>query len=79
MKTPVLFSVLLLTLFAPAQPVPPGVASTVPNPAYPLHLRVLTAERTRDRFGIHGFGRADLVGSPVRGLDYVYDLSLIHI
>jgi hypothetical protein len=76
MKFPILLSVLLLVLvsatMASAQHEPPGVASTVPNPSYPLRLRVLSADRLRDRFGVHGFGRADLLGPPVRGLDYTY-------
>jgi hypothetical protein len=80
MKAPILFSALLVTLFAPAMAVPqyepPGVASTVPNPNYPLHVRVLSqGERVHNRFGTHSFGRADLLASPVRGMDYAFDCS----
>ena len=46
-----------------------------PNPDYPLHVRVLGASRTQDQFGVHGFGRADLLGPPVQGMDYTYDCS----
>lgn len=78
MKAPTLFSSLLLILLAPATGVPqyepPGVASTVPNPNYPLHILVLSqGERVRNRFGTHSFGRADLLENPVRGMDYAFD------
>jgi hypothetical protein len=78
MKAPILLSALFLALFASATAVPqyeaPGVASTVPNPDFPLHIRVLSqGERVRNRFGTHGFGRADLLGNPVRGMDYAFD------
>ena len=63
-----------LALAAAAQWEPPGVASTTPNPDYPLHLRVLSqGERVHNRFGVHSFGRADLLGNPVRGVDYTFD------
>ena len=51
----------------------PGVASTAPNPDYPLHIRVLSNQRTHNRFGYHGFGRADLLGPTIRGMDYTFD------
>jgi hypothetical protein len=78
-KAQFLFSALLLALLAPATVAPaqweaPGVASTVPNPEYPLHIRVLSqGERVHNRFGVHSFGRADLLGNPVRGFDYAFD------
>jgi hypothetical protein len=78
MKASILFRVLSLALLASAigssaQNRTPGVASTVLNPAYPLHLRVLSAQRTSDRFGVQGFGRADLLGPSIQGVDYTFD------
>jgi hypothetical protein len=78
MKVPILFSALFLVLFAPSaafpQYEPPGVASTAPNPNYPLHIFVLSqGERVHNRFGTHSFGRADLLENPVRGMDYAFD------
>jgi hypothetical protein len=69
---------MLLILLAPAPVVPqyeaPGVASAAPNPEYPLHVHVLSqGQRVRNRFGTHGFGRADLLENPVRGMDYAFD------
>src|ERR1700678_4801294 len=69
-----LLASLALAATATAQWDPPGVASTTPNPDYPLHLRVLSqGERVHNRFGVHSFGRADLLGNPVRGVDYTFD------
>ena len=76
MKSQFLLSALLFTAatIAPAQWEPPGVASTVPNPEYPLHIFVLSqGERVHNRFGTHSFGRADLLANPIRGLDYTFD------
>ena len=74
MKTSVLLFCLLIPVAASAQHVPPGTASTVPNPDYPLHIRVLSqGERVHNQFGTHSFGRADLLGSPIRGMDYSFD------
>jgi hypothetical protein len=86
MKTPILLGALLIALLAPAADAPaqygaPGVASTAPNPDYPLHVRVLSqGQRVHNQFGTHGFGRADLLGSPVHGMDYAFDCytSFLH-
>jgi len=59
----------------PAQDRAPGVAATTPNPAYPLRLRILGAQRVNDSYGVHGFGRADLIQEPIHGLDYTYECN----
>jgi hypothetical protein len=51
----------------------PGVASTVPNPDFPMHVRILSNYRSRNRFGYHGYGRGDLLSSPIQGFDYTFD------
>jgi hypothetical protein len=67
-----------LVMFWPV--VPPCGPATTPNPQYPLHVRVLVAQRRNTNWGIQGFGRADLLGPQVHGVDYTYDCSygLIH-
>ena len=66
--------ILLAAAVAVAQYVALGTASTVPNPAYPLRIRVLSqGERIHNQFGVHSFGRADLMGTPIRGMDYAFD------
>jgi hypothetical protein len=69
-----LFALVIPATAAHAQRMPPGTASTVPNPDYPLHIRVLSqGERVHNQFGTHSFGRADLLGDPIRGMDYSFD------
>jgi|GEM_PF-5657605 len=61
-------------------PVPPCGPDTTPNPDYPLHVRVIVSQRTNTSWGVHGFGRADLLGPHPVGMDYTYQCSygLIH-
>ena len=69
-----LTAILLAAAVAAAQYVALGTASTVPNPAYPLRIRVLSqGERVHNQFGVHSFGRANLMGTPIRGMDYAFD------
>jgi hypothetical protein len=73
-KSLLLFALIVPATVLPAQHVAPGTASTVPNPAYPLHIRVLMqGERVHNQFGVHSFGRADLLENPIRGMDYSFD------
>jgi hypothetical protein len=77
MKTAhLLLALLIPATLAPAQYEPPGVASTVVNPAYPLRVHVLSqGERVHNRFGVHSFGRANLLDTPPRGMDYAFDCT----
>jgi len=47
-----------------------------PNPNYPLHVHVLSATRPQDRYAVHGYGKADLLGPTPVGMDYTYDCSI---
>ena len=52
---------------------PPDVPATVPNPEYPLHVRILNSHwNWMGRQGVHGFGRANLLTTPAIGIDYTY-------
>ncbi|HEY5328929.1 MAG TPA: hypothetical protein VIJ79_03515 [Acidobacteriaceae bacterium] len=55
------------------EPVPPSVAATTPNDAYPLKLHILNSMRTTNRSGVHGYGSGNLLGTPAIGFDYNYD------
>jgi hypothetical protein len=69
-----LAATLVATAGVAGQAEPPGTAATKPNPAYPLRIRVLSqGGRVHNQFGTHGFGRADLMGTPIRGMDYAFD------
>jgi hypothetical protein len=70
MRTVVLLVVLLGQIYNPPQPSGPA---TTPNPAYPLHIRILVVNRNWNRFGSHGYGRADLLGPQPHGFDYTFD------
>ena len=73
LKTTVLLLAFVhMSLHVPAGHTPPAGPATEPNPAYPLHVRILSAERQEDHSGVHGSGRGDLLGPQPLGFDYTY-------
>jgi len=76
MKSRLLLAALLFCSCAAIAQVAPGVATTTPNPEYPLHLRILSSQRSNNRFGVHGFGHGDLIDAQIRGFDYTFDCSV---
>jgi hypothetical protein len=51
----------------------PHTAATEPNPQYPLKVRVLSSDRTHDRYGTKSYGSGNLLQEPMVGFDYSSD------
>lgn len=47
-----------------------GGPTQVPDPAYPLRVRILTRNASRGPSGLRMWGRADLYGQQEQGIDY---------
>jgi hypothetical protein len=54
---------------------PPHTAAMEPNPQYPLKVRVLSSDRTHDRYGTKSYGSGNLLQEPMVGFDYSSDCS----
>lgn len=54
----------------------PEVPVAGPDPDFPLQLHVITGSRLYDQFGAHGYGYANLLGSPPQGVDYSYNCNM---
>jgi hypothetical protein len=65
---------LLLPLAFLLQSTPDGPA-TAPNPDFPVHVQVLQTQATAGRYGAHGFGRGNILGTPDKGIDFTYQCS----
>ena len=64
-------AVLLLPLAFLLQSTPDGPA-TAPNPDFPVHVRVIQTQGRAGRQGARGFGRANILGTPEKGIDFTY-------
>jgi len=69
MKIAVLALAFLWQVAAPDGP------SVAPNPEYPVHVQILSTKAQNGRRGAHGFGRANIVGPPAKGIDFTYDCA----
>lgn len=78
MKTSMLSLLLLVaTLSAAAQRYvePPDVPATSPASDFPVHIRILGVHWNHVNGGYEGYGRADLLGPPIQGVDYTFSCS----
>jgi hypothetical protein len=66
---------LAVLLFAFLWQASPDGPANAPNPQYPLHLQVLVTKGASDRYGAHGNGRGNILGTPAEGIDFSYDCS----
>jgi len=66
---------LALFLSMLGQPEPPNGPATKPQPDYPVQLRILETHWTRNLGTYTGYGRADLLGPDIRGLDFTFECS----
>jgi len=69
MKSAILVLAFLWQVAAPDGP------SMTPNPDYPVHVQILATKAQNGRRGAHGFGRANIVGPPAKGIDFTYDCA----
>jgi len=70
MKVAVLLPLALLLQI----PTPDGPA-TATNLEYPVHLQILLTKANGNRYGFSGFGRGNILGPPVQGVDFTYACS----
>ena len=73
----ILASLFLATspLFAQRYAQPPDVPASAPASDFPLHVRILNVHWNRVNGGYEGYGRADLLGPPLQGIDYTFSCS----
>jgi hypothetical protein len=53
----------------------PDGPAMAPNPDYPVHVQILATKAQNGKRGAHGFGRANIVGPPAKGIDFTYDCA----
>jgi hypothetical protein len=66
MKTALLLLAFFGTVAFPDSP------ATQANPDYPVHVQVLRTKANEDKYGAHGFGRGNILGPPLKGIDFTY-------
>jgi hypothetical protein len=54
---------------------PPDVPATAPSGDFPIHIRILGVRWNHVNGSYQGYGRADLLGPTIEGVDYTFSCS----
>lgn len=68
-------AVLLLPLALALQIAAPDGPATTPDLQYPVHLQIMMTKANGSFRGFSGFGRGNILGPPLQGVDFTYNCS----
>jgi hypothetical protein len=66
-------AIAVLLLMSQMGPAVPNTPTTTPDPAFPLKVQILAIHWNHNKYGTHGYGRANLLTPDVKGFDYTFD------